>query len=186
MAQPFGFHGGNDMKAALIFLLLASPAFAQNKLANTSIAPGCGAEDVKFDVKRIKGPHPVTQPDAGKALVYFIEDDTDFNSVFKPTTRAGLDGGWVGATHGNSYFYFSVDPGEHHLCASRQSAEDSSQAPTRAVAHFTAEAGNVYYFRVKNRWRGNYESEIDFAPLDSDEGVLLASTYSSTTSRVKK
>lgn len=177
------------MKAALAFFLLASPAFAQSKLVDRAVAPGCGAEDAKFDVKKVKGQHSLAQPDTEKALVYFIEDDTDFDSIFKPTTRAGLDGGWVGATHGNSYFYFLVDPGEHHLCASRQSTEDSGQAPTRAVAHFTAQAGNVYYFRVKNRWHRNYgfgESEIDFAPLDSDEGLLLASTYSPTTSHIRK
>jgi hypothetical protein len=177
------------MKAALIFLLLASPAFAQNKLTDTAVAPGCGAEDAKFDVKKVKAQHPAVQPDAGKALVYFIEDDSDFDWIFKPTTRAGLDGSWVGATHGNSYFYFSVAPGEHHLCASRQSTEDSGQGHTRAVAHFIAEAGNVYYFRVKNRWRRDYgsgETEIDFAPLDSDEGLLLSSTFVFTTSHPRK
>ena len=177
------------MKAALFLFVLASPVFAQTHPKDSAIAPGCGAEDVKFDVKKVKGQHPVVQPDAGKALVYFFEDDTDFDSIFKPTTRAGLDGAWVGATHGNSYFYFSVAPGEHHLCASKQSADDSQQTPKRAVAHFTAEAGNVYYFRVKNRWHRDYafgDYEIDFAPLDSDEGVLLASTYSYIAPRPRK
>lgn len=99
------------MKGALIFFLLASPTFAQDKLADTVLAPGCGAEDAKFDVKTLKHQHPVTQPDGEKALVYFIEDDSENDSIFKPTIRAGLDGGWVGATHGSSYFYFSVAPG---------------------------------------------------------------------------
>jgi hypothetical protein len=177
------------MKAALILFLLASPVFAQNKSKDSAAAPGCGAEEARFNVKKVKGQHPIAQPDAGKALVYFIEDDTDFDSIFKPTTRAGLDGAWVGATHGNSYFYFSVAPGEHHLCASKQWTDDPQQTPKRAVAHFTAEAGSVYYFRVKNRWHRDYafgDYEIDFAPLDSDEGVLLASTYSSATSHLRK
>jgi hypothetical protein len=177
------------MTATLILFLLASPVFAQTNPKDSVIAPGCGAEDAKFDVKKVKGQHPTAQPDAGKALVYFIEDDTDFDSIFKPTTRAGLDGAWVGATHGNSYFYFSVAPGEHHLCASKQWTDDPQQAPRRAVAHFTAEAGGVYYFRVKNRRHRDYvfgDYEIDFAPLDSDEGALLASTYSYIAPHLRK
>jgi hypothetical protein len=42
---------------------------------------------------------PPSQPESGKALVYFIEDDSTFNSSPKPTTRAGIDGNWVGVTH---------------------------------------------------------------------------------------
>jgi len=175
------------MKIALLFLLLASPAFAQNKFADTVVAPSCGADESKFDVKTLKSQHPAAQPDAQKALVYFIEDDSNYNSIFKPTIRAGLDGGWIGATHGNSYFYFSVAPGEHHLCASWQPADDAEKSRTRALAHFTAEVGHVYYFRVKNHWNGNYGAvDINFEPLDSDEGQLLASTFSFSTFHPKK
>jgi hypothetical protein len=175
------------MKGALIFFLLASPTFAQDKLADTVLAPGCGAEDAKFDVKTLKHQHPVTQPDGEKALVYFIEDDSENDSIFKPTIRAGLDGGWVGATRGNSYFYFSVAPGEHHLCASWQPLEVSEKSRTRAVTHLTAEAGHVYYFRVKSRWNRNYGAlNIDFSPLDSDEGKLLMSTFSFSTFHPRK
>jgi hypothetical protein len=78
--------------------------------------PYCGG--AQFEVTTLKSQHPVVQPDAEKAVVYFIEDD---DSAYpwgrKPTIRAGLDGSWVGATHSNSFFYFSVAPGEHHLCA---------------------------------------------------------------------
>jgi hypothetical protein len=175
------------MKAALVLFLLASPAFAQSKLADTAVAPGCGADDAKFAVKTDDAKHPAGQPDAGKALVYFIEDDSDFGSFPRPTTRAGIDGGWVGATHGNSYFFFIVDPGEHHLCASWQTAIVIGQGHKAAAAHFTAEAGNVYYFRVRNCWhRDNGVAAIDFAPLDSDEGLLLASKFSLSSSHPKK
>jgi len=178
------------MKTTLIFFLFASPVLAQNKFADAAIAPGCGAEDARFDVKTHKGQHPIAQPETGKALVYFIEDDSEYGGLFGPTTREGLDGMWVGATHGNSYFYVSVAPGEHHLCASLQPVGDSDKTQTRAVAHFTAEAGNVYYFRVKNSWRRDYgpvgAGVIDFAPLDSDEGLLLASTFSLSTFHLRK
>jgi hypothetical protein len=94
---------------------------------------------------------------------------------------AGLDGRWVGATNGNSHFFFSVAPGEHHICASWQ-----SKSQTRAVAHFTAEPGRVYYFAVKNR-SGAYQAYgIDFVPLDSDQGLLLASTFPLSAFQLKK
>src|SRR5579862_2157911 len=105
------------MKLALVSVLLfVSPAFAQNP----QIAPACGSDDVKYDVSTKKVATHAAQPPQGKALVYFIEDDNDFGSVPKPTTRFGLNGQWLGATHGNSYFSVTVDPGEHHVCANWQ------------------------------------------------------------------
>src|SRR5208283_5801278 len=109
------------MKLLLALLLFALPAFAQTT-ATPAAAPGCGSEDYKFDVKTDKGKHPQFQPDSSKALLYFIEDDSNFESIPKPTTRIGLNGQWIGATHGNSYFSISVNPGEHHLCAGWQTA----------------------------------------------------------------
>jgi hypothetical protein len=175
------------MKRTVLFFLLVAPVWGQSSIAQNAVAPGCGAEDERFDVKMHKGQHPTAQLEEGKALVYFMEDDSDYGPLFKPTTRAGLDGVWMGATHGNSYFYFSVAPVEHHLCASWQPEDASKPSHTRAVAHFTAEADEVYYFRAKNMWTREYGAgEIEFAELDSDEGALLASSYSWSTFRVKK
>jgi hypothetical protein len=42
-------------------------------------------------VKTVKGQNPVIQPDAGKALVYSIEDDSAYGSGRKLTTRAGTE-----------------------------------------------------------------------------------------------
>lgn len=134
-----------------------------------------------------KGQHPVAKPDAEKAVVYFVEDDSEFGTVPKPTTRIGLDGAWVGATHGNSYFYVPVDPGEHHLCASWQTAVVVFQGHQTAAAHFTAEPGGVYYFEVRNTWaRDVGTARIRLKLLDSDEGQLLAGKYSFSTFHEKK
>jgi hypothetical protein len=170
------------MKVALVVLFVVSAAWAQDKPMATAVAPGCGAIDVKFDVKADKAQHPITQAEGGKAVVYFVEDDTHFQSTPKPTTRIGLDGTWVGANHGNSYFYFTVEPGEHHLCASWQSTVGIGSRNKSAAAHFTAEAGGVYYFSVKNSWlRDSMILGIELVPLDSDEGQLLASKFSYST-----
>ena len=166
--------------------LAASPVFAQDNATGGAGAPGCGAPNAKFAVKTEKGQHPA-QAEAGKALVYVIEDDSDFDSRPKPTTRMGVDGQWVGATHGNSYFFSSVDPGVHHLCASWQSTVILGQGLKTAAAHFTAEAEGVYYFEVKNTWWLDHGSAgMSLKPLDSDEGQVLANKFSFSTFQPKK
>jgi hypothetical protein len=175
------------MKRALVFFLLAAPAFAQNKLTDTALVPACGPDNSKFEVQTAKAQNVSMQPDAGKDLVVFIEDDSEFASHPAPPTRAGLDGSWMGATHGNSFLSFSIDPGEHHLCASWQTSVILGRGHKTAAAHFTAEAGNVYYFRVKNTWaRDVGAAGIALNPLDSDEGQLLTNKYSLSTSHPKK
>jgi hypothetical protein len=179
------------VKSLLALLLFAIPVFAQSTpTITTAVAPGCGPDDSKFDVKTDKNKHLATQPEPGKALLYFLEDDSDFSSTPKPTTRLGLDGQWVGATHGNSYFFLSVDPGEHHLCASWQSVVLIGRGRKSAAAHFTAEPGKAYYFRVQNVWPHerieNRDTRFVFAPLDSDEGQLLTTKFAFATFHPKK
>lgn len=135
------------MKAALLIFLMASSVLAQAQTRETRLAPSCPPDEVKFNVKREKNPHLMGQPDAAKALVYFFDDSPSLGPFPNPklTTRAGVDGKWVGATQGKSYFYFSVDPGEHHLCASWQTwlGPRVDVAHKTAAAHFTAEAGGM-------------------------------------------
>jgi Protein of unknown function (DUF2846) len=174
------------MRTVLLLFLFASPAFAQSTPA-VAIAPGCGGSNVSFSVTTNKNQHPFVQPDAGKALVYFVEDDSNFNAAGKPTVRAGLDGAWVGATHGSSYFYFPVDAGEHHLCASWQGKGQQSYA---AAANFDAKAGELYFFQVRDTFLwpngSSLTKKIDLKPVNGDEGQLLASRYSFSTSHARK
>jgi hypothetical protein len=173
------------MKTILLLFLFASPALAQSSLG-VAVAPGCGPSNVSFSVKTDKNQHPFKQPDAGKALVYFVQDDSNFNSAGKPIVRAGLDGAWVGATHGSSYFYFPIDVGEHHLCASWQGKGLQVYA---AATDFSAKDGEIYFFQVRDTFLWPKGSDlirrIDLKPVNSDEGQLLASKYSFSTSHAK-
>jgi hypothetical protein len=55
-----------------------------------------------------------------------------------------------------------------------------------AAAHLTAEAGGVYFFRVKNKWERDFGFKaISLHPLDPDEGQLLASKFAYSTFRLK-
>jgi len=168
---------------AVFLSLLPCPLCAQSSPSAKAVAPACGPADAKFDVKTDKRQHPIAQPSEGKALVYFIEDDSLYDSLFKPTTRAGLDGAWTGATHGNSYFSFFVEPGTHHLCASWQSAVTTTGGDQTAAAHFTVQAGDVLYYRVRNIWLKQLVNTIELQPVDSDEAQLLMSKFRSSTSR---
>jgi Protein of unknown function (DUF2846) len=96
-----------------------------------------------------------------------------------------IDGAWVGATHSDSYFYFAVDPGEHHLCAAWQAGALDDEVRI-AAAHFDAEAGQVYYFRARNASRRDGTLTIEFGRLDSDEAQLLIGRYALSSSSAKK
>jgi len=176
------------MKAAFALLLLTSVAFAQNTSTAAAVAPGCGPANVHFDVRTDKHQHPIVQPEAGKAVVYFVQDDREFLSHPRPTTGFGIDGEWVGATQSNSYFYTPLSPGEHHLCASWQSFVAIGATEKMGAAHFTAEPGRTYFFQVRNFWtkESGLPARMELLPLDSDEGQLLASKFSFSISQPKK
>ena len=174
------------MKVIFGVILLPTLAFAQGQPTGPA-AGGCGPAAVHFEVQTTKQNPAMPQPPSGRALVYFIQDDTHFMSRPRPTARIGIDGEWVGATRSNSFFHIEVDPGEHHLCASWQSFVAVGAAHTAAAAHLVAEAGHTYYFLVRNSVQRQppVPAEVEFSPLDSDEGQLLASKFSLSTSHPK-
>ena len=94
----------------MLLLAVASPVFGQAQSSGATSIPGCGAANIEFNVKTDDKQHPAVQPDAGKANVYFLQDDAAFLAHTIPTTRFGINGAVVGATHSNSYFYITIDP----------------------------------------------------------------------------
>ncbi|MGD0731586.1 MAG: DUF2846 domain-containing protein [Terracidiphilus sp.] len=169
------------MKAVLITLVLAASAFAQAQ--SPALPAACGPENVSFKVSLDDTQHAVKQPEPGKATVYFIQDKgpQSFGIGAVVTGRIGLDGAWVGSNRNNSYFFVSIDPGEHHLCA------DAHYAYERRVevAHFTAEAGKVYYFRA----RASVTPAglvVSFDPADSDEAKYLIASFPLGVSQPRK
>jgi hypothetical protein len=180
------------MNASLVILLLASSASPTTQ-ANTLGAPGCGPVNVKFDVKTESGQRAVPSPEPGKALLFLLQDDAKFGSTPRPTTRFGIDGTWVGATHANSYFYVFVDPGERHLCANWQSWIGPVPTRSTAATHFIAEAGKTYFFRAEDiamteRPGGPLvaEPEVVLELVDSDEGQVLTRSFAFSSSHPKK
>ena len=177
--------------AASLLSAFSTLTFAQTFPSAQAAAPGCGDKKIKWDVTTDRSIHPVATAGPGKALVYFLQDDANFQSSPKPTTRFGLNGSWVGATQSNAYFYVSVDPGEHHLCAGWQSWVGVGAGHTSAADHFTAEAGRSYFFIVRDFYTDNVHEPANLANMkleqvNGDEGQLLMSKFGFSTSRARK
>ena len=164
------------MKTLLLVAVLASAAFAQDQAAITAAQSSCGPKDTQFDVKVERGPHATPQVSGDRALVFVVEGVGQLR-CWGCTTKVAVDGAWVGATKGNSYLSFSVEPGEHHLCA---------QSGGIVLANFTAEPGKVYYFRARTMRgvAGSYSSDLD--SINSDQGKLLVASSPLGVSQVKK
>jgi hypothetical protein len=176
------------MKSVLAVILFAASAFAQNTSLQAAPQGTCGPKGVDFDVKTVPG-QAVPQLEDGKALVFV-------NEVFKkapgelgnPTIRIGLDGKWLGAVRPNSYFSFSVDPGEHHLCTNWQS-KFKGLSREAAFASFDAKAGRTYYFRARITYQGFDKAAtmvLDLEPVNEDEGKYLVASSPASSVEAKR
>jgi hypothetical protein len=168
------------MKFALVALLFAASALSQGLSGVTTAA--CGSGEVSFKVKLGYSQLTPAQPEPGKALIYFIHDAGTSDFLAYPATKFGVDGAWVGANHDNSYFSVSVEPGVHHLCAALQTSIIQDRME---LAHFTAEAEKVYYYRTRLVMSRSVEL-LEFEPIDSDEAKYLIASYPLSVSTPKK
>ena len=147
-----------------LLLTLTLPASAQT--ADAIYHQACGPADTSFQLQHVPATPP-TAPEPGKALVFFIQEQSGMNFM----TRIGLDGAWAGVVEGDSYITTSVTPGEHHVCA----ATMGRKHPKAEFLHFTAEPGKIYYYLVRataaDRGEGFFSMPI--GPVDRDEALYL-------------
>jgi hypothetical protein len=172
----------------VVVLLFGGPAWAQEQAADALATAGCGPDKVHFEVKKDAKQHPEGQVEPGKALVYVFADeirDANLHYFANPTVRLGVDGAWMGATKYHSYFFFPVSSGGHRMCAGWQS-DIARIAKVRTAASFSAQAGEVYYFRLVSDRRQEREPTIKIEPLDGAEGALLIASSALSTSSAKK
>jgi hypothetical protein len=169
---------------ALLLFFAALPVFAQNPDLVPRAQPACGAATAQFHVTK-SNIHTEPQVDPGKALIYLVEEQK-FRAFRDVTVRVGLDGEWVGATRGDSYLSFAVEPGEHHLCVDFLS---QFLKPGRLVSlyGFTAQAGKTYYFRARTTASGSRDvAFLDLDLVNDDEGKLLVANSPLSVSHPKK
>jgi hypothetical protein len=178
----------------VLFVLCAIPALAQDHPVSALPATSCGPDKIQFDVKTEKHQPFESLTDPSKALVFVSEQvrlDPDELPVNLATIRVGLDGQWVGANHGKSYFSFLVDPGEHEICANWQTtwlkiARLASETSLTSAASLTAEAGKVYYFQTTVDERSHRPPAVSIEVVDPAEGRILVADSPHSNSRTKK
>jgi len=168
------------MRLFVLVLILSGCVLAQ--LSPAPPTPACGPDNINFSVQLDSSQHTLAEPEPGKARVYFLHEAGTSITVWYPTVKVAMDGAWVGANHGNSYFSVSVDPGEHHICVTLQS---SLVAPRMELAHFAAAAGGVYFYRTRLVVSRSVEL-LQLEPIDSDQGQYLADYFSLATAKTKK
>ena len=173
------------MKTLLIAFFLCLYLACAGHAWAVDLPSSCGDNSVKFFAKAKAGQPLPAAPEAGKAQIIFIENENQKIGIgMQATVRYGMDGAWVGANYGNSYFALTVDPGEHHLCANWKTGIKMHPADSKAIV-FTAQPDQVYYFAGRVTAQSKDASTFDFAQLNDDEGKYQMKTLKQSTSKPK-
>lgn len=165
--------------AAFACLALAPLAYAKKDMV---LPDACGDDKTEFKVN-LTDNRPELKPQDGKALLVIEEEG--LSKHFDLTTRYGIDGTWIGATHGSSYFLVQLTPGEHHLCAAPQkhgAFNETMREHLISMTTFTAEEGKIYFFGGKESATGSPGSSVYVppAPGSSAPGQFASSPGSRT------
>jgi hypothetical protein len=174
-------------KGLLVWIFCSASLLAQNTSGNARSQAGCGSASEKFSVKTDKKSHAFGTPSPGKALVYVIvveRYDPHYPPITHETTRVGIDGTWVGANHGQSYFSISLDPGDHQVCSDVQSMFTKNLA---AATDLSAESGKTYYLRAEVTIpAGDLQAGMKLHAVDDAECKLLISQAALSASKEEK
>lgn len=153
--------------AGLVCLALVPLAHAKK----TILPDACGDDKTEFHVNLADDHTQELKAPEGKALLVVVEEGQ--SNHFDLTTRYGIDGAWVGATHGSSWFLVPLAPGDHHLCASPQkhfNFTESMREHLVSMTSFTVEAGKVYFFGGKESTTGTPGRSVYVAPQPGSLG----------------
>ena len=149
------------MKTIAAIVLLSCCAFGQDKAAISAAEAACGPQDAAFEVMPDDSRRPTLTPESNRALIYVVERATG-------VMRFGADGKWLGALKPGTYFFASLDPGEHHLCVTGHHPLWKGLS----LHALNAKAGETYYFFVHEVAGGGYD-ELTLSQVDPDEGKEL-------------
>lgn len=154
------------MKFAIaVFMLLAvTGAMAEEWPA------ACGPKNEKFELKVEKPVDAEAPVPPEQAAVYFVTKLSRFN---RAVYMVAIDGAWVGALRGDSYFRTTVPAGVHHACL-------WVKGMTLGLVELNVAPTQTYY--VRGHWRtGFLHGGVDAEVISSDEGKYLVSTSKRST-----
>lgn len=173
------------MRSKLAVLAFAVFLVAAIQAEASTLPDSCGNDKIKFEVKTQKDQPTPAAPEAGNAQIILIQSENHMVSPFHDATvRWGIDGAWVGADNGNSYFALAVAPGPHHVCANWQSAFKTLKKNVDLTS-FTAEPGHVYYFQVDINVESQYSVSFAISQINGDKGRYLVKTSALSASKPK-
>jgi hypothetical protein len=169
---PAGAKTMNAWNALFAVLPICSPLAFHCQPAPEASTCAQPRQDLSVSLDDLQ--HAIVQPGPGSALIYFVQDVDQVAIPAHPIGRVGIDGQWVGANMGSSYFAVAVEPGLHHLCAEVQSAFSAGDPE---FDHLVAEAGKVYYFRTRIFLAGNAAVLSALVPIDQDQAASMIASY---------
>jgi hypothetical protein len=157
--------------------LALAMAIACAALAQASPEDACGPKGDRFKVVGDNTQHPMLAPQNGSAVLYVIGSTGG-------TVSIGIDGSWVGAVSGGTYFTQPIAPGQHQLCARRSTLALVMMVPVPdhevALNSLDVKSGETYYVSATRFPDGGFK----LAVLHPDEGRrLLENAKFGTSSR---
>lgn len=185
------------MKFGFGVLLVCISLVSSEYIHATVLPDACGKGNVNFSVTTQPGAAAPDNPKTNEAQIVFIEtiekEGMGLCIGCGVTTRFGVDGSWVGANNGGTYFVYDVPAGEHHLCANWQSRLSMFNKNV-GVAEVNAEPGKVYYFEAKVVMKrfdaGNgmtdQTNRLYLKQLSEDEGKYAVKISALSRSKPKK
>jgi hypothetical protein len=174
------------MKLRLFALLLCLSFTAIAMAKEIELPDSCGDDKTKFEVTTHKSTTALPAPDAGKALIVFVQPDRTFACMNCLAPRFAMDGQWVGATHSTSYFTLQVEPGQHHFCSTGPFHNQI------AIRTFEVKAGMTYFLQARSIGNGprteeEHDSQVipagksaiyyGMSLLDEEKGRFLIKSY---------
>jgi hypothetical protein len=170
-----------------LFALFLCLSFAAAAMAKESELPdSCGDAKTKFEVTTHKSTSAPPAPDAGKALIVFIQPARQMSCIGCSAQRYAMDGQWVGATQKESYFTLQVEPGQHHFCSTGPLVNGI------AIRSFEVKAGETYFLQARLITSGpitqeEHDSQVlpagkkafnfGMSLLDEEKGRYLIKSY---------
>lgn len=144
---------------ALPVIAMAQKDEPQDPVGKDLELKACGPKDKtpKYSVGVDKSQRPAGTPTADGGLIYVVKS-TKLALHF----NVAVDGEWKGVNTNNSYFFFTLKPGEHYFC--------STDGHKRRTVVLTVEAGKTYYLEQRTQFLGPAGYSQDLSPIDEQEG----------------
>jgi hypothetical protein len=134
--------------AALSLMCGLATAHGQDPYPLDKVITACGPPQAQFRVAAAPAAPPLAAT-SNQATIYIVAMSFD-GWLSGPVVRIGMDGAWVGAVKGSSWFALRVSPGVHHFCARRQTSANSQDDPEFDIALnvLDAKPGSVHYLTM--------------------------------------